>query len=377
MKNVWIASDCIVSPLGYTTPENYQNIFLQKTGIRKIESGISGSADIYGSFFRERGAEGHLTRFESLAVEAGRKAIAGHDLDKTRTILILTTTKGNVEFLAADAGHARLSLHASARQIAGVLGLNESVVVSNACISGVLGLLVAKRMLSSGRFNHALVVGAEVISPFIISGFRSLRALSEEPCRPFDKNRAGLTLGEGAGAVLLTTDVAVITTHQPVRVAGGGVTNDANHISGPSRTGKELAWAINLALKSAKLHGHEIDAISAHGTATVYNDEMEAKAFFHAGLQDKPLNGLKGYFGHTLGASGVIETIIATHALLNDELPGTLGFSELGVSCDVNVHEKSIALKQDNVLKTASGFGGCNAALVLMKHENGKVKNRK
>lgn len=369
MKDVWIVSDCIISPLGYTTLENYENILQDKSGIGKIDAGLFGDAALYGSLIRDLSGSADLSRFEKIAIGAGRTAIGAYTPDKERTILILSTTKGNIEFLAGDANHPRLSLHASARHIARQLGLSQSLVVSNACISGVLALITARRILAMGKFDHALVVGAEVFSSFIVSGFQSLQALSALPCKPFDKNRSGITLGEGAGAILLTIRPEAIKAQPLIRIAGGDLSNDANHISGPSRTGKELAIAISQALKSALLLPQDIDAIYAHGTATLFNDEMEAKAFAQSGMEDILLNSLKGYFGHTLGASGVIETVIAGHALLKNEIPGTKGFCELGVSSAVRINEKTIAKKQKRILKTASGFGGCNAALILEKTE--------
>jgi len=370
MKNVWIVSDCIVSPLGCTTHENYENILHDKSGIVKIEPGSFSNTSFYASCISDLSGSADSSRFETIAIEAGRTAIGTYNPDQERTIFILSTTKGNVEFLSSSPVHPRLSLHASARHIAGKLALSQSLVVSNACISGVLALITGMRILRSGKFDHALIVGAEVLSPFIIAGFQSLQALSAQPCKPFDKNRSGITLGEGAGAILLTTTPEAIKAHPVVRIVGGGLSNDANHISGPSRTGKELSIAIGQALKSASLLPQDIDAIYAHGTATVFNDEMEAKAIAHSGLENIPVNSLKGYFGHTLGAAGVIETIIAGQGLIRNEIPGTKGFSEPGVSSAVKINAKTISKKQENILKTASGFGGCNAGLVLGKPEN-------
>jgi 3-oxoacyl-[acyl-carrier-protein] synthase-1 len=152
-----------------------------------------------------------------------------------------------------------------------------------------------------------------------------------------------------------------------VRLLGSGVSNDANHISGPSRTGEELAHAIAQALKTSELTPDDIDFISAHGTATVYNDEMEAKAFNYAGMSKIPLNSLKGYYGHTLGAAGVIETIITIHGLLQNELIPTRGFDTFGVPKEINVCSQLQSKPLKRILKTASGFGGCNAALVVEK----------
>jgi 3-oxoacyl-[acyl-carrier-protein] synthase-1 len=152
-----------------------------------------------------------------------------------------------------------------------------------------------------------------------------------------------------------------------IRILGSGLSNDANHISGPSRTGEELCSAINNALNESRMTPAEIDFISAHGTATIYNDEMEAKAFHLAGLGDVPLNSLKPYYGHTLGAAGVVETTIGIHSLLNNIMIPTPGYSKSGVSKPVNVPQRVESKTLKTFLKTASGFGGCNAAIVLQK----------
>jgi 3-oxoacyl-[acyl-carrier-protein] synthase-1 len=152
-----------------------------------------------------------------------------------------------------------------------------------------------------------------------------------------------------------------------IKIAGGGLSNDANHISGPSRTGMELGLAVRQALGEARKTSTAIDFISAHGTATVFNDEMEAKAFYALGMENIPLNSLKGYFGHTLGAAGVVETIMSMHSLLHNEVLASKGFDRLGVSQPINVCKEPIKMPLTTCLKTASGFGGCNAAIVLQK----------
>jgi len=362
MRRTWCIADCVISPLGNSTAENYANVSAGNTGIDKIADG-----DYHASLIKNLVASEHHTRFETIALQSIQGALQNLTLDKQRTILILSTTKGNVEHL--HVGHPRLALHASARHIAETVGIPHSIVVSNACISGVLALITAKRLLHRGVYDHAVIVGAEVLSEFIVNGFKSLFALATEPCKPFDSLRSGITLGEAAGTVVLSTQPGQFFTNETVEITGIGLSNDANHISGPSRTGKELALAIEHALHVAKIRPSEIDSISAHGTATRYNDEMEAQAFKHAELQAAPLHSLKGNFGHTLGAAGIIETIMAKQALLNNEILPTKGFSTLGVSQPLRITtsiEKSI---QQRILKTASGFGGCNAALILEKNK--------
>jgi 3-oxoacyl-[acyl-carrier-protein] synthase-1 len=201
----------------------------------------------------------------------------------------------------------------------------------------------------------------------VVSGFQSLQAFSPERCRPFDADRKGINLGECAAAVVLTSRPEELNIEPRLRISGGGLSNDANHISGPSRTGEELAFAINQAMEEAALTSADIGFISAHGTATLYNDEMEAKAFTLAGMQQIPLNSLKGYFGHTLGAAGVLETALSAQSLLQDELITSAGFQTLGVTHPVNVIRSLESRSLECCLKTASGFGGCNAAIILQK----------
>ena len=176
--------------------------------------------------------------------------------------------------------------------------------------------------------------------------------------------RDGINLGEAAGTVILTSNK---NYSSGIKIAGGSISNDANHISGPSRTGEELNLAISRAINEAGLVAGDIDFISAHGTATVYNDEMEAKAITLAGLQKTPVNSLKGFYGHTLGAAGLIESIISMQSLKENLIIPTRGFENMGVSQPINICSTLFTSTIQNCLKTASGFGGCNAAMIFSK----------
>ncbi|MEO8172570.1 MAG: beta-ketoacyl synthase N-terminal-like domain-containing protein, partial [Sediminibacterium sp.] len=259
----------------------------------------------------------------------------------------------------------RIALHTSAKLIKEHFGFqHQPVVISNACISGLLGILVARRLISSGQYDHAVIAGADIISKFVLSGFQSFQAVSPEPCKPFDKTRQGISLGEGAATVILSRDKK---TTNDIKVMGGAVSNDANHISAPSRTGNELAYIIKKIMKDAGTTAGEIDLVSAHGTATIYNDEMEAKAINLAGLENVPTNSLKGYYGHTLGAAGLIETIISVRSLQEGMIIPTKGFENTDPSAQLNITKELIRRPLQNCVKTASGFGGCNAAVLFSK----------
>jgi 3-oxoacyl-[acyl-carrier-protein] synthase-1 len=244
-------------------------------------------------------------------------------------------------------------------------GSNVPVVVSNACTSGSVAIMLAARLIASGKFDHAIVTGGDIIPEFVISGFQSFQALSPEPCKPFDADRNGLSLGEGCGTVVMSCEPPLATEGKPVSVLGGATSNDANHISGPSRDGEGLYLAVSAALNEAKATAADLDFISAHGTATPYNDEMESLALAWAGLEQVPVNSFKGYIGHTLGAAGLIETILSAYSIRNSILFKSLGFSSIGVSRTLNIITENTDRPVRRVLKTASGFGGSNAALII------------
>ncbi|MEN8157068.1 MAG: beta-ketoacyl synthase N-terminal-like domain-containing protein [Bacteroidota bacterium] len=302
------------------------------------------------------------TRFEKLAILSMHDALSDSSVDPAdpRTALILSTTKGNVELLDQQEGFGKERLHLwkSAELMARFFGMkNRPVVISNACISGVVAMITARRLILSGRYDHAIVVGADVVSKFIVSGFQSFLSLSDLPCKPFDEHRDGLTLGEAAGTVIISGQ------YGDVELTGGAVTNDANHISGPSRNGEGLLLAITNTL----VDGQQPDLISAHGTATVYNDEMESIALSRAGLEHVPVNSLKGAIGHTLGAAGIVESIINIEAMKQDILIPTMGYSKPGVSGEINVVDRPEKKQIRTMLKVASGFGGCNAAALFKR----------
>lgn len=314
------------------------------------------------------------TRFETLVVSQLDVILSksGIQLSNSDTQLVLSTTKGDIELLskASDIIPVQCYLYNTAMRIANRFNCaNNPIVISNACISGVSAFVVARNILIRKGLRYVFIVGCDELSEFITSGFASFKSISKKTCRPYDATRDGITLGEACGAVILTTDVNYAT--QPlVRLSGGAVTNDANHISGPSRTGDGLYNAIEAAMKEATVSSSQIGFVNTHGTATLYNDEMESKAIASSGLSKTPMNGLKGYIGHTLGASGVIETIICTEELRRGKIFGTLGYNKQGTSVKISVSHESQQIQTLRCVKTASGFGGCNAAIVLDAEES-------
>jgi 3-oxoacyl-[acyl-carrier-protein] synthase-1 len=381
MKVVYSIADNIISSLGFTTAENMAAINNGKSGIvfHKTEAGIPepfyaslvsfGKLDENFSEF----ADVHLyTNFERLVISSVRQAVANTDIDLASpdTLFVISTTKGNVYLL--DPAHSqvfgkeRIYLWAAAGQIVSFFkNPNTPVIVSQACISGVSAILVAKMYLESGRYKHVVVTGGEVLSNFIVSGFQSFKALSPNRCKPFDASHDGLSLGEGAATIILGIDSEDKLPDNCIVIKAGSTSNDANHISGPSRSGEGLLRAIMRTIKGVDISN--LAFINAHGTATPYNDEMEATAISRAGLEQVPVNSLKGYIGHTLGAAGLIEAVVCSHSLLAGKLVRCLGFSKPGVSKNIQVITEAHRFEATECLKTASGFGGCNAVVILKK----------
>jgi 3-oxoacyl-[acyl-carrier-protein] synthase-1 len=381
--NIYTGADNIITSLGFTSRENFLRIRSGKTGIETWNDSELYPGTIAASRlcepclqqkFRNLAAKkdwlGSFTRMEKMFLVSMSAVIDQSGIDAKDLQIIFSTTKGNIDLLdRTNQGkfeHDRLFLWKMAEVVAKRLGIpHKPVLVSNACISGSMAIIMASRMIRDGKCKHVLVTGGDMVTEFVASGFQSFQALSPTVCKPFDADRDGLSLGEGVGTLLLTNDPALAAGHKKIIVAGGSVSNDANHISGPSRDGEGLWIAIHAAMKEAVVTQKDIGFISAHGTATPYNDEMEAKALARAGLQQAPVNSFKGNLGHTLGAAGVIETILTLHSMQEGILIRSLGYGTHGVSTPLNIITENRKTEIPCALKTASGFGGCNAAIVL------------
>lgn len=379
----YIIADNIISPLGETSEENYLSVKAGRSGIRAYEPGTCNIPEgFYASLLFED--------FETLTLRSAQKAIANAlknigngqknmgnelktignarlELKGKRTAFILSSTKGNIE--------ENISLADSAQRIASQLGIDaKPIVVCNACISGLSALILGNRLIDSDLYDAAIVCGCDTPRQFILSGFQSLKALSPEPCRPFDMERMGLNLGEAAATLILSKNPIQGNSW---RMGDGFIRNDAFHISTPSKTADGLYLSLQRTLESftkeisstckqIDLKEH-LAFINAHGTATLFNDQMESVAIGRAGLSDLPANAYKSFWGHTMGAAGILETIISMKAIDDDTILGTRGFSELGVSGKMNICAENRPTDKKGFIKMLSGFGGCNATIWAAK----------
>lgn len=377
-KKIYITDYNCVTPLGFDVDSNWKALLNGNSGValhKIIEnqdafyaSGIN-SEKLNEEFSRvfANDTQQEFTRLEKMLLLSMKPLVEKHQITEDAA-LILSTTKGNISLLKNQTELPEgVYLSQLTQKIADFLGFkNKPIVVSNACVSGVMAIAVAKNMIQAGRYKSAFVIAGDEISEFVISGFNSFQAIGSEPCKPYDKNRNGINIGEAAAAAYITSEPSENERFR-FKVLGDSAINDANHISGPSRTGDGLYGSIRNAMMEANISAKEIDFISAHGTATLYNDEMESIAFSRMELQNVPLNSMKGYYGHCLGASGLLESIISMESALQNTLIPSKNFEEMGVSEPLNIIKENQVATVKYILKTASGFGGCNAAIVLEK----------
>jgi len=378
---VFIESMELLTPLASGPSKNLEAILAGRSGVQPVDSAF----DLEGPFFMSRFEEGaekdwtgadrmeeRATRFDRLlmAILSDLQVSSKISFGAPDVQLIIASTKGNIIRLpygSVGPGEVEaISMVGSAARVARRMGfVHRPWVISNACISGLVAIIEGATAIRSGHCRHAVILAAEEISGFILSGFRSLYALADGPCRPFDEDRNGINLGEGAAGMVLTGAPAHDGPSLVVR--GGSLTNDANHISGPSRTGAELAESMRRTLARSGVSAGQVDFVSLHGTATLYNDEMESKAMALAGLSAIPAHSLKGTYGHTLGAAGLIESVIALQALLHDVCLPTKGYARHGVTGPLAIFTEPYQRPCRHALKSASGFGGCNATALFTK----------
>lgn len=315
---VYCAGHSIISPLGEGSQANLEAVRAGRSGLKQYTDRFPSVEPFCASLFDTPQS------FVPLCIKSVELAVTNVDLASSQTVFVLSTTKGD-----------NLDLWTPAQTIARHFGNpNRPIVVSNACTSGVCAQITAKRLLDAGLYRHAVVVGCDIQSQFIVSGFQAFKALSPEPCLPFSPDRKGLNLGEAAATMVLTTE-----PRDGWCLETGSIHNDANHISAPSRTGEGAFQCLQDVLEGVSVS--EIALLGVHGTATLYNDDMEKIAIQRAGLENVPVSALKPVFGHTMGAAGVLETII----------------------CALQVHNRQSSIVQSSFIKMLSGFGGVNAAV--------------
>ena len=362
-----------VTAMGNNTEEFWQELMAGKSAIRPV-SRFSVDQNHYQAKI--------AALIDDLESSEGRSLL--HDLLNrllplmgkvpVDSALITATVKAGADNLESicryDSGdHKDVQLSSIADIVGAGLGLaSNGIGVSASCASSTIAVAHGAALIESGLARSVLVCCADLITEFVFSGFSALKALSPVPCRPFDRDRQGLSLGEGAAALLLmgAGQARLENRKSHGRVLGWGIANDTTHITAPAKSGRGLVQAVDRALKSAGLKPEAIAAISAHGTGTIYNDLMELRAFRQVfGERKVPMHSIKGSIGHTLGAAGGIEVIVGLKTLSARMVPPTVGFENPEDGARGRVSREPRLVTGDYLLTTNSGFGGVNAAIVL------------
>lgn len=289
------------------------------------------------------------------------------------TPILLATTVGEIEYLQRAVLGNETQLLAAARperlleQVKIFLGLRgPGMVVSSACTSSVAAVALAASMIRRSQAERVLVVACDAISEFVYSGFSGLLSLSAQPARPFDVDRDGLSLGEAATWALVTDARASEAMGCSAEILGWGNTTDAVHITAPDCSAQGLSRAIEKACAMAKRSAGEVVFIAAHGTATSFSDAMEMKAFKDVFGRPRPTFSIKGGTGHTLGAAGLVQLLVAQRALATGIVPGTVGLTKPDPLALGWVSSKpAMAATNSVAISTNSGFGGVNTAMLL------------
>jgi 3-oxoacyl-[acyl-carrier-protein] synthase II len=375
MRTVCISAAQAVTGLGPDLDSLWGGVMAGESAIRPLTR-----------FATSRYLAGNASWIEGLEATAGGSRLAplldrlldGFGPVPADASLITASTKGCVDVMerlqgGGPADPARLPLADLLQQLATRFGLSApGININAACASSTIAVARAAALIAAGRSEAVLVVCADLVSEFVFSGFSALQALSPTVCRPFDRHRDGLILGEGGAALLLMSCERARREGRPNLgvVAGWGAANDATHITAPARDGCGLIAAVQQALARASIGPAAIGAISAHGTATPYNDAMELTAFRTLfGARPLPLHSIKGAIGHTLGAAGGIEVALGLKCLATGQLPPTVGLREAEAGGEGMVSAAVQALTGRYLLSTNSGFGGVNAALILRREE--------
>jgi 3-oxoacyl-[acyl-carrier-protein] synthase II len=386
----------IISAIGNTVAENLNALLDSKPGIGNLEyiSTRHASEIKVGEVKIPNGElaallqlpnDNNYTRTALLGTRAAREALqqSGADLnDEYRTGLISATTVGGMDmteryfkdFATRTETQKYISSHPagdSTAKIAEQLQITDFVTtISTACSSAANAIMLGARLIKAGKLDRVIVGGTDALSKFTINGFKSLMILSDEACTPFDANRKGLNLGEGAAFLVLESEEIIAANRKSVfgRLTGYANANDAFHQTASSPQGDGAYIAMKEALKLASIDAAEIDYINAHGTATVNNDLSESEALIRLfGDRVPAFSSTKAFTGHTLAAAGAVEAVFSVLALQEQCIFPNLNFTtsipETQLIPEISIQNKALT----HVLSNSFGFGGNCSSLVFSK----------
>ncbi len=359
---IYITHYNILTCLG-NIEDTWNNLLNNKTGLKYIKLNNRDLSKyplgIIDSLKGDLGTKERILHLIDILVEDIKSKIKHY----TNYHLIVATTKAAADEIIKH------KLEAQAWQITSIiakkLNISTYTTVSAACASSTLAIIEAYYRIISGVCNKAIVIGIDILSKFVISGFAALKALSTSYAKPFDQKRTGLCLGEGYGYIVLEKETNSTSIDSTIEIIGAGSSCDAFHITAPAKDGSGLIRCIKQACSNIDIN--MIKGINAHGTATIYNDAMEIEAFTKLWKTPIAIYSVKGAIGHLLGACGTVETAIAIKSLLYKIIPPTVGLEEK-IPTYLNISgKKAFSFTNPYILTCNSGFGGINAALLLYK----------
>ena len=393
MPKVFVTGMGVISAIGNNTAENLAHLRKGKTGIAKAKYVNSNYADTrpfaevklsteeLRSQLNLKTTKG-LTRTDYIAFTALKEALessqlAPEEVSSEQTAFISASTIGGMcmtdqlykdanlisngsEYVESYPGSTHILKIAKEYKLSGIVD-----AINTACSSSANAIMLGAKLIKSGRATRAIVGGTDSIGKFSINGFNALQILSDEHCAPFDENRKGLNLGEGAAYLVLESEEIVRDKKIFAEILGYGNSNDAFHPSALSEDAIGVVECISRALKSAKITPEEIDYINAHGTATGNNDITELTGINKVFNGFPPFNSTKSYTGHTLAASGAIEAVYSILSINNNEL-----YPSLNCKNAINTYNQfpiTEFAKKDikTVLSNSFGFGGNCTSLII------------
>ena len=392
-KNIVITGEGIISAIGNDKAAVLQSLLDGRSGIVEMKHLHSshhelpvGEVQLSNDEMKAMLAlpiEEQTSRTSLMGMLAVRQALAEAQLPETapknrRVVLISGTTVGGMDiteqyydsFATSDEHLDCLKKHdcgSSTEEIAAMFGISECTTISTACSSAANALILGANLLKTGQADLVIAGGSEALTRFHLNGFNSLMILDHEPCRPFDAQRAGLNLGEGAAFVVMETEASARERGAEIHawLTGYGNACDAFHQTASSDNGEGAYRAMTEALEMAHLQPEDIDYVNAHGTGTPNNDLSESAALKRVFAEKMPLiSSTKAFTGHTTSASGSIETVICLLAMQHHFVPANLRWEHQipdGITPTTGV--KDVTLK--HVVCNAFGFGGNDSSLIL------------
>ncbi len=389
---IYITGLGAISAAGETVTESRAHLYAGKRNPlppQNIQADLDVAYPVFEVFSPQVIADDKTTRTSKLALIAVNEALAQahlnrNDLQGLRVGVALGTTVGstlnNEPFYRRFKAGQKPGLQAIQKYlhnnpalfISEQLNLNGPVAtLANACSSGTDAIGLAKSWLEQDLCDVAIAGGADELSRITYLGFISLLISSTQACRPFDKNREGLNLGEGAGIVILEKEKTASErkVNKLAQLAGYGTFADAYHPTAPHPEGLGLKRALDFALKQSEISAGQVDFINAHGTSTSNNDQVEGKVIAEVFKKNIPVVSTKAYTGHTLGAAGGIEAVFTVQALLDQKLSATAGFETFDPESFIVPTTKNTELKAKFAVSNSLAFGGNNSSLVFRRVE--------